>query len=94
MQITFTRDQILEYAARYDFNADDELSTRMVASAQRGHMTRQDLIEVAKWKWRGGATRKLCSQNTEAEVKEITGVSFSATSERLRIGALLSLDGV
>lgn len=66
----------------------------MKIAAARGHMTRDDLIEVARWKWRGGATRKLCAQNTEAEVKEITSVSFAAESERLRIGALLSLHGV
>ena len=59
MQINFTREQILEYAARYVYDADDVLGNRMEAAAQRGHMTRDDLIEVAKWKWRGGATRKL-----------------------------------
>ncbi len=94
MQINFTREQILEYAARYVYDADDVLGARMEAAAQRGHMTQADLVEVARWKWRGGRTRQLCSQNTEAEVREITGVSFAAESERLRIGALLALRGV
>jgi hypothetical protein len=94
MQINFTRDQILEYAARYVYDADDVLGARMAAAAKRGHITRDDLIEVAKWKWRGGRTRQLCAQNTEAEVEEISAVSFAATSERLRIGVLLALRGV
>lgn len=94
MQINLTREQILEYEARYVFDADDVLGARMEAAARRGHMTRDDLIEVARWKWRGGATRKLCSQNSEAEVEEITGISFAAKTERLRIGALLALHGV
>ena len=94
MQINFTRKQILEYAARYVYDADDVLGARMKAAAALGHMTRDDLIEVAKWKWRGGATRKLCAKNTEAEVEEISGISFAAKSERLRIGALLTLHGV
>jgi len=94
MQINFTREQILEYAARYVYDADDVLGARMEAAAHRGQMTREDLIEVARWKWRGGRTRQLCGQNTEAEVLEITRVSFAAEAERLRIGALLSLRGV
>ena len=94
MQINFTRDQILEYAARYVYDADDVLGARMEAAAKRGHMTRDDLIEVAKWKWRGGRTRQLCAQNTVAEVEEISAVSFAAKSERLRIGVLLALRGV
>jgi len=94
MQINLTRDQILEYASRYVYDADDGLGALMEAAAQRGHLTRDDLVAVAKWKWRGGRTRRLCSQNTEAEVEEITAVSFAATSERLRIGALLALRGV
>ena len=69
MRINFTREQILEYAARYVYDADDVLGARMEAAAQRGYMTRDDLIAVAKWKWRGGRTRQLCGQNTEAEVK-------------------------
>jgi hypothetical protein len=57
-------------------------------------MTRDDLIAVAAWKWRGGRTRQLCADNTEAEVAEISSVSFSAKSERLRVGVLLALRGV
>ncbi|WP_421055603.1 hypothetical protein [Leisingera sp. D0M16] len=94
MQFNLTRDQILEYAERYVYDADDVLGSRMEAAAQRGYMRRNDLIEVASWKWRGGRTRQLCGQNTESEVEEITRASFAAKSERLRIGALLSLRGV
>ena len=94
MQINFTREQILEYAARYVYDADDVLGARMEAAAQRGYMTRDDLIAVAKWKWRGGRTRQRCGQNNEAEVEEITAVPFAAGSERLRIGTLLALRGV
>jgi hypothetical protein len=94
MQINLTGGQILEYASRYVYSADDGLGALMEDAAQRRHMTRDDLIAVAKWKWRGGRTHQLCSQNTEAEVEEITAVSFVATSERLRIRALLALRGV
>ncbi|MEQ9177453.1 MAG: hypothetical protein RIF44_01810 [Nitratireductor sp.] len=94
MQINLTRDQILNFASRYDYDGDGEIVSRMKAAANRGYMMRDDLIAVARWKWRGGRTRQLCGQNTEAEVEEITRVSFAAESERLRIGSLLALRGV
>lgn len=94
MQINLTRDQILEYSSLYDYEADDTLTDCMKSAALRGYMTLPDLIEVARWKWRGGRTRQLCSLNTETEVNEISRVSFSTGSERLRIGALLALSGV
>lgn len=94
MKIDLTRDQILEYASRYVYDEDDILGERMQAATQQGYMTRDDLVAVAKWKWRGGRTRQLCQENTEPEVEEISAVSFAAKSERLRIGALLALRGV
>lgn len=94
MQIKLNRDQILEYS-NYDVSSEDDvLGARLEAAARRGHMTHDDLIAVATWKWRGSRTRQLCDQNTEAEVEEITRVSFAAESERLRIGVLLALRGV
>ena len=98
MNIPFTtRDQILKCTEDYpvsDAEADDKLRAPMDEAALRGHMTRNDLIAVAKWKWRGGAVQKLCRENSEEDVKEITAVSFAAKSELLRIGVLLALRGV
>lgn len=94
MKIEFSHDQIIDYAGRYVYDGDDVLGKRMLAAAHRGHITRDDLVEVAKWKWKGGRTRNLCRENSEAEVEEISAVSFAAKSERLRIGALLALRGV
>lgn len=94
MKINLTRDQILEYANRYDSGMDHGISSTMQVAAARGHMTRDDLIVVAKWKWKGGRTQQLCAQNSEQDVEEITKVSFLTSSERLGIGALLALRGV
>ncbi len=77
-----------------DAKKERDLVALMLIASKRGHMTRDDLFAVAEWKWRGGRTRQLCADNTEPEVIEITTSSFRATSERLRIGALLSLRGV
>lgn len=94
MKISLTRDQILALAGQYGFGQDDAIANAMQAAAARGHMTRDDLIVVATWKWKGGRTRQLCKLNSEEDVAEITRVSFSTRSERLRIGALLALSGV
>ena len=101
MQIGLSKTQTEKFVLKYDEgmkveDAEKEsvLMKRMSEAAERGNMTRDDLIAVAKWKWRGGRTRQLCGRNTEAEVEEITAVSFTAESERLRIGALLALCGV
>ena len=90
-----TADQIQLYARRYSGeDGDKKLSTLMVNAVKVGYMTLDDLIEVAKWKWRGARTQQLVRLNTPEEVKEITSTAFSAQNERLKIGALLSLSGV
>ena len=94
MQINLSLDEVNRYAAEYNYADDALLVNLMNAAIARGYMTRVDLAAVATWKWRGGRTRQLCAKNTEADVKEVTKISFAANSERLRIGALLALDGV
>lgn len=94
MHISLTKDQILDFAKQYDFDEDAPLSKRMLAAAELGFMTQDDLVAVARWKWRGGRTRQLAAENTDCEVREITTAAFAAESERLRIGALLALSGV
>jgi hypothetical protein len=89
-----TKSEVLHYSSQYVYDSDDALTERLQEAVQRGYMTRDDLVAVAAWKWRGGRTRQLAAENTEEEVNEITRVAFSTSSERLRIGALLALRGV
>lgn len=94
MRIALSKEDVLKYSTQYAYEGDEVLARRMAAVATRGFMTRDDLIAVAKWKWRGGRTKQLAGQNSEDEVQEITRAAFSAKSERLKIGALLALRGV
>ena len=64
MQIGLSKTQIEKFVLKYDErmkveDAEKEsvLMKRMPEAAERGNMTRDDLIAVAKWKWRGGCTR-------------------------------------
>ena len=98
MQIDFSKARIEELSRirneRTGTGGEAALVKIMFAAAERNYMTRSDLMAVANWKWRGGRTRQLCGENTDAEIEEITATSFTALSERLRIGALLALRGV
>lgn len=98
MRIDLNRQQILRLAKEYEtsayFKKDNALAKQLSGAQTRGFMTKDELIAVAVWKWKGGRTRQLVSQNSEPDVIEITRASFGASSERLRIGALLCLCGV
>ena len=94
MHIALSRDEILCYAQKYAYDGEDVVAAALVKARERGFMTREDLVVVAKWKWKGGRTRGLVLQNSEEDVTEITKTSFATTSERLRVGALISLRGV
>ena len=100
MKIRLKKDEIVRYSNQYVgsnndiVDRDDALANQLRAAVNRGHLTRADLVAVATWKWRGGRTRQLALGNTEDEVREISAVSFLARTERLKIGALLALQGV
>ena len=105
MRIPITRDQALQLARHYcelpsyqagvsNGEADEQIERRFLAIRGRGHMVSEDLRHIARWKYPGRALVNLVDKNTQAEVTEISRASFSATTERLRIGALLALHGV
>jgi hypothetical protein len=94
LKIELTREEVLKYSKIYEDDGDDDLGDQLRKAADRGFMSMEDLIAVAKWKWQGGAVKKLVSENTKREVREISEVSFNAKAERLRVGALMALRGV
>ncbi len=100
MKIPFeTPDELLIRASEYDRGNDDgkrerRLMTTLPEAFQRGYLRKTELIDVARWKWRGGRTRQLCNENKEEEVREISAFAFSAKTDRAQYGALLALSGV
>ena len=74
--------------------ADRRLAGILATARQREYLQPSDLQEVARWKYPGPVVRQLVAQNSAADVKEISRVSFATDSERLRIGALMTLNGV
>ena len=98
MRIPFrSADAIFRAADEYpygDTEREEWLIANIPRALGRGHLLKSELIEVARWKWRGGRTRQLCDRNTEQEVKEVSAFAFSARTEKARYRALLALDGV
>ena len=100
-----TRDETLDFARWYcelpfyeagasNGQADEEIERRFQAIRPRGLMLPEDLRHIARWQYLGKALVNLVEKNTPVEVTEISRASSSATTERLRIGALLALHGV
>ena len=105
MHVPVTRDQALCLAQHYcelpsyeagvsNGQADEQIERRFQTIRDRGHMVPGDLRHIARWKYPGKALVNLVEKNTLIEVTEISRASFSATTERLRVGALLVLHGV
>ena len=105
LRIRLTKNEILRFAKEYlslpsyeagvsNGEADERLERVLGAARRRRYMTCDDLLRVAKWKYRGKRLQNLIAENTRGEVKECTEASFAATTDRLRIGALLSLSGI
>ncbi len=86
----------MRYSARYehfeDVTEDERVARRLLAAAERGYLTLQDLTQAARWKSR--RRMSLVDGNREHDVREVSQVSFAADSERLRIGALRVLEGI
>jgi len=58
----------------------------------RGYLTQAEFLSLCEWK--SPRSRQRCRANTPGLVEEATRFAFQSTHERLRIGSLLSLDGV
>ena len=92
-RLKFSTSEMQKFAGRYAYQIDDE-SVRGLRPAiqERGHLTKDDLFKVARWKAprSAGHVRK----NTEEYIREVTSFCFSANSERARVQVLTNLDGL
>lgn len=97
------REDLLKCAAEYpDFYRDKDLQSERqlmalhekVHKRRAPHITRSEPLDIAKWKWPGGAVAIHCVENTDDEVETISAVSFNQENEWLRIAGLTTLKGV
>ena len=83
-----------EYSSLVQTEREQNISDHLApAFRQRGHLTKEDLIILAKWK--SPRVVPNVEKNTEKFVEEVTRVALSPeVSEELRIKILSVLDGV
>lgn len=62
------------------------------ATKKNGFYTKGDFLELCRWK--SPRPKRRCAQNDEKFIHEVTAVALKAENDRLRIGALMLLDGV
>ncbi len=92
-QLQFDPAEIPSLAAQFDYPQDETFFQEMRPNVeQRGYFTKQEFLKVCAWKTVRSKSR--VDQNSESDIAAITKVCLSTDNERLRIGALLLLDGV
>ncbi len=62
------------------------------AVRKRGHLTREELLRICKWK--SARSLPLCRKNTPERVAQVSARAFAAPLERDRFRLLTSLSGV
>ena len=86
-------EEIRTWASRYgvamDRTVEEEVGPRY---REAGYLTRKDFLELCRWKSRRSPS--LCARNTAEDIRETSRVALQTTSERVRIGVLLVLEGV
>ena len=94
--LEFNRNNIIEYAERYDkcYKAPDESVEREIKELlkNRKYLSREEFIKIGCWKSK--RPKKHYEQNDDSTVKEITQFYFNTKNEQARIKSLFVLSGV
>lgn len=97
MELRFCESEIRYWAERYPnpaSNLENELMDKMLVNTvqQQKYLDRHLLKKVAQWKSQRRAA--LIENNSESDVRVITGYALQSPSERIRWGVLSCLEGV
>lgn len=93
LTLRFAEDNVADIAKRYQYAlSDKEVLDLKPWVQQRGHLTKEDLKTVARWKSPRSAGH--VEKNSEDYVAEITQFALTTKCERARVESLTLLDGV
>lgn len=99
MNLRFPKSQINHWAKRYterqreSNRAREEYLINLKDEVQeRGHLTKNELYEIARWKSPRRAALTL--ENTDAFIAEITQTAFTATDDWTKLLTLIQLRGI
>ncbi|MCX7044227.1 MAG: hypothetical protein NTX50_01910 [Candidatus Sumerlaeota bacterium] len=92
-QIRFKLSAINYWAGRYYDRHESEIINTVVPRVRAaGYLIKDDLLKIGYWK--SPRIMKRIKNNCENDIIDITRAALSTDVERLRIGALILLDGV
>lgn len=92
-QLRFAQAEIPYWASRYAYPRESVICEDLAPRVRvAGYFTKADLLEIGRWKSKRIGSR--LEGNSEEQVEEVTRIALSCKSERLRIGALIQLEGV
>jgi len=93
-RLRFDPAEIAALSARFSDGTDDVAFEREVAGPARAQrrLTHAQLVRLCEWKT--PRIRPRCGGNDPPFVEEATCAALGAASERMRLGALMLLDGV
>ncbi|MDI9348593.1 MAG: hypothetical protein QM537_01165 [Candidatus Symbiobacter sp.] len=102
MKIPFaSKEEVIQLAREYDneqkpknTELESYLVEKMPKAVTRKFVEKEELINIAKWKWSGGRTWQLVDKNSAEDIKDFTKASFATHNENLRIQILRGLHGV
>lgn len=93
LKLRFPVSQLLSLVAKNTDTGHLRLQNQIgPASCKRGHLTRDEFLELCAWKSR--RTRPLCESNTASFVEEVTAIALAAKNEQVRIQVPMLLRGV
>jgi len=93
-RLAFDPSELPRLAVDYSYGQDESFIIERIAPVvrKRGHFTRNELLEVCRWKTPRSVPRVV--ENTEEGVVELTRTGLGAAHDELRIGSMLHLAGV
>jgi hypothetical protein len=91
-RLQFPAEEIESLASRFGYADESRLLAFGVAARARGYYMRDEFIDVCSWKT--ARSRPRVASNTDAAVTDATGRALAASSEAVRVSALLELSGV
>ncbi len=92
-KLRFQASEISRWAKDYSYRPSDRIAKEIGEEAQRrGHLTRKELLSIARWKTRRSQSR--CRKNRDDFVREVTGAALRSGHDRFKIEVLRLLDGV
>ncbi|OUR93990.1 hypothetical protein A9Q87_04600 [Flavobacteriales bacterium 34_180_T64] len=91
-KVRFNKDELADYACRYEYQTDEVLKDISHLSKQKKYLSKNEFLKICAWKT--PRSKPLCESNPEVLIKEISSIAFTTDSDQLRIEILTLLKGV